>query len=315
MSKLYGEQMREICEVLGVDANALPDNLYSTLLNAIKEAAGATQGGIDTSDATATAEDIAKGKTAYVKGIKVEGVKKKGLKELLDSKREWLKIDADNAETSALFARTYLTDISEYISYEDTAELRVANSLFYYCVKLQSIPLLDFSSITKMNNSFQNCWELCNLPLFDFHNLVEGAAMFMNCTSLETIPALDFRSANNLSGWVHGCLNIKNINVKNIKCSFQVGLGVSYGHKLTLESLLHLCKELRITDSALDFTVGAENLTKLANVYVRLVDITDEMRANDDLIDEKFPFEVCESTDEGALSIEEYLSSKNWQLG
>ena len=32
---LYGEQMKQILDKFGVDTSTLPDNLYSTLLNAI----------------------------------------------------------------------------------------------------------------------------------------------------------------------------------------------------------------------------------------------------------------------------------------
>jgi hypothetical protein len=83
---------------------------------------------------------------------------------------------------------------------------------------------------------------------------------------------------------------------------------------LTLESLIGLCYELRDTGSSKTLTIGSANLAKLANVYVRAIEITDDMRAADDLIDEKLPFEVCESTDEGATLISEYVLLKNWQL-
>jgi len=102
--------------------------------------------------------------------------------------------------------------------------------------------------------------------------------------------------------------------LRNIKTNLQVGSGTSYGHLLTVDSLIHLIKELRDTGFSKTLTIGSANLEKLANVYVRTIDITDEMRAEDDLIDEKLPFVVCESTDEGCMLIKDYVNFKNWKL-
>ena len=107
---------------------------------------------------------------------------------------------------------------------------------------------------------------------------------------------------------------MKEIWIKNIKVDIQVGSGETWGHLLTEESLIHLVKELRDTGSAKTLTVSTPSLEKLSSVYVRTIDITDEMRAEDDLIDEKLPFEVCESTDEGAMLITDYVGLKNWSI-
>lgn len=53
------------------EANLLPENLKSGVTCMGVE--GTLQEGIDTSDATATANDIVSGKTAYVNGEKIEG--------------------------------------------------------------------------------------------------------------------------------------------------------------------------------------------------------------------------------------------------
>lgn len=38
------------------------------------------------------------------------------------------------------------------------------------------------------------------------------------------------------------------------------------------------------------------------------------MIADDDLIESKLPCEVCESTDESAMLLEDYIYLKNWKL-
>jgi hypothetical protein len=107
------------------------------------------------------------------------------------------------------------------------------------------------------------------------------------------------------------------LEVKNIKSTFQIGSGTSWGHLLTLDSLLNAIKELWIKTgtSTSKLMMGTANIEKLADVYVKLIDITDEMRAEDEYIDNKAPFVQCESTDEGAMLITEYVTTvKNWQL-
>lgn len=51
--------------------NLLPENLKTGIT--CLGVTGTLEEGIDTSDATATAEDIVKGKTAYINGEKIEG--------------------------------------------------------------------------------------------------------------------------------------------------------------------------------------------------------------------------------------------------
>ena len=153
------------------------------------------------------------------------------------------------------------------------------------------------------------------MPLFDTSKVTNMASMFSNCRALTTVPALDMRSVSNVNSMFSDCLAITEIWVKNIKTTLQVSSGTSYGHLLTVDSLVHLVYELRKQASSQTLSIGTTNLAKLANVYVKAVEITDEMRAEDDLIDEKYPFVRCESTDEGAMLITTYASTiKNWTI-
>ena len=51
-------------------------------------------------------------------------------------------------------------------------------------------------------------------------------------------------------------------------------------------------------------TMGIANMTKLEGVYCKITDTTNE----------KLPMELCESTDEGAITIDDYVIAKGWQI-
>jgi hypothetical protein len=164
--------------------------------------------------------------------------------------------------------------------------------------------------------------------------------MFYGCTALVSVGQMDVRQAGSLVLF-NKCKALTNVTIKNIATSFQIGSGDGtstshYGHLLTVGSLIGLCYELRDTGSSKKLTVGTANLSKLANVYVKTIDITDEMTAADDLVSEKLPFEayvidpdnttditshvtatrVASEADipEGAVLMSDYVVLKNWQL-
>ena len=55
--------------------------------------------------------------------------------------------------------------------------------------------------------------------------------------------------------------------------------------------------------------MGNTNISKLADVYVKV--ISEEPDENGNI---KLPLTVCESTDEGAILITNYVTLKNWSL-
>lgn len=196
----------------------------------------------------------------------------------------------------------------------DTSNVTHMGSMFMYCKRLTTVPLFNTSNVTNMNNMFSYCYVLTSVPLFDTRKVTNMLYMLYECRALTTVPEFDIRNVTNSTHMFYNCFALTDVRIRNIKTNLQVGSGTSWGHLLTVDSLVHLIYELRDTGSTKTLTVGSANLEKLANVYVKLVDITDEMRAEDDLIDEKLPFVVCESTDEGAALIKDYVSLKNWQL-
>lgn len=196
----------------------------------------------------------------------------------------------------------------------DTSSATNMGHMFYKCASLTTVPLFDTSSVTTMGCMFQDCTSLTTVPLFDTSSVTTMGSMLNNCKSLTTAPPFDIRSATAVGSMFAACRSLTECWLRNISANLQVGSGASYGNLLTTESLIHLIRELRNVGSARQLTIGTANLEKLANTYVRLIDITDEMRAEDDLIDEKLPFEVCESTDDGAVLITDYALEKKWTI-
>ena len=211
----------------------------------------------------------------------------------------------------SMFARSKkLTTIPLF----DTSSVTSMNYMFEECSSLTTIPLFDTSSVTTMHNMFFGCSSLTTIPLFDTSSVTTMYGMFDSCARLTTIPSLDMSMVMNLNNTFSRCYKLTECWIRNIRVDLTVGSGSSYGHLLTVESLVHLINELRNTGSSHILTVGSVNLEKLANVYVKTIEITDEMRAEDKYIDQKSPCVVCESTDEGATLITDYANTKHWTI-
>lgn len=199
----------------------------------------------------------------------------------------------------------------------DTGNSTDFSYMFAYDANLNTVPLLDSTKVTTVDSMFYQCKVLTDVPLFDTSKVTSFTSFFAQCESLKVIPAFDLRSTpiySAFSSIVWRCYALTECWFRNIKHNIQVSDGSSWGHLLTVESLLHLCKECRMSTQARALTMGTANLAKLEGIYVKLIDITDEMRAEDDLIDEKYPFVQCESTDEGAMTIQDYMATKMWSL-
>ena len=233
------------------------------------------------------------------------------------------------------------------VSNLDTSNVKFMNAMFYYCYGLTSLDLSSFntSSVTNMNEMFRNCGSLTSLDLsnFDTGNVISMQDMFENCSKLTSLDlssfntssvtnmgymfaycngltsilgSLDLIKATSVSNIFYGCKNLTTVTLKNIKKTLQIGSGTSYGTLLDDATIINTAKELWDLTGATSqtLTVATVVSAKLDTIYVKLIDATEEMIANDPNITSKKPCEVCLETDEGAMTLREYIVSKNWTI-
>lgn len=197
-----------------------------------------------------------------------------------------------------------------FVDPDITKNIKDGNTMFGNCALLEDLPTLNTSNMTNLQTFISGCPKLKRVAPLDTSKATNLAYFSSGSYAIEEYQGLDMRSCTRIFGFEYK--NLKKAVIKNIKTGLQIGN--SYTNGLSTENLISLISELLTAETAQNFTIGSVYLGKLANVYVRLIEITDEMREKDDLIDEKLPFEVCESTDDGAMLITSYVNFKNWEL-
>ena len=227
----------------------------------------------ETADATATAEDILKGKTAYNAEGKIEGtlIPTEDLQEQLDAQDTIIQQLQEELSNKSSYdcnyynARlvptndtitTYITKISPQL---DTSSVTTMASMFYGCTNLTTIPLLDTSSVTIMTNMFHGCKNLTTIPLLNTINVTNMSYMFNNCTNLTTIPLLDTSNVINMIGMFSACLNLTTIPLLNTSNVISMIGMFSDCSKLTTIPLLNTSN---VTDMSSMFH-GCTNLTTI----------------------------------------------------
>lgn len=189
----------------------------------------------------------------------------------------------------------------------DTSNVTNMSGMFDGSSALKTVPELDTSNVTDMSFMFNGCGALETIPELDTRNVTSTFYMFVNCTSLKTVSGLDLRNVEDAGNMFNVCDELETCLIKNIKTE----LDLSECPSLSLDSLIYIIKELRRAGGK-TLTLGSVNRAKLNGVYVKTIDITDDMRAEDDLIDEKLPFEICDENTDGGTNIIDYMTRKSW---
>ena len=188
----------------------------------------------------------------------------------------------------------------------DTSNVTSMTDMFSGCTSLTTVPQMNTSNVTNMGYMFISCTSLITAPQMDTSNVTNMNFMFYNCKNLTKVPQMDISNVTNTGSMLDNCSKLEYINLLNIKANIQIGSGYSWGHLIQKDCLIQIISELIKPESETrTLTMGSANTAKLANTYVKLLE---------DDGSGKYPFELCESTDEGAMTITDYCLYKNWQL-
>ena len=172
---------------------------------------------------------------------------------------------------------------------------------------LETLPYLNLSKAQTLAGMFKNCSSLTQVGELDTSNVTEFVEMFSYCKKLVTVSKLDLNKVNSsglVSNIVQYASELVTLNLYNVRVSITIGSGSSYGHKLSVDCLVHIIQQLCTAVSKQTLTIGSVNLNKLVTVWCKVIDDTDE----------KKPMELCEINDEGAMLIREYAQLKNWSI-
>lgn len=178
-----------------------------------------------------------------------------------------------------------------------------ATGMCYGATALTEIKTEKWKS-ANINGVCKGCTSLIevNLPNCKLQNATNA---FENCTALETV--ITGGSETWFSEFTYAfknCTNLKNLILKNIRKSLQIGSGETWGHLLTVDSLINTVKELINTGSARTLTMGSVNKAKIADIWCV---VTDDTTA-------KMAIEIVEAGTEGAMTLEDFAGLKGWSI-
>ena len=160
-----------------------------------------------TSDANATANDIAKNKTAYVNGVKLTGTSEGGA----SYPPNWSLLGLETTPPDILSDFEY----SRYIQNNFVPRTNITE-MFMDDTQLKYAPTLDFTNVEIIINLFARCSNLISVGNLDFSRINDLSGVFAQCTHLITVPVFNASSCFMFDNMFFNCPTLSNDSLNNI---------------------------------------------------------------------------------------------------
>lgn len=218
------------------DENLIPQNIKKDVgIFGIK----GSLDGIDTSDATATAEDIVRGKMAYSNGKKIEGTL---------SYNATLNINKDTTEISISGSIIETIDFTQIEIPQQLSKMSFSKSS--NLTEIKGLNRIDTTSIKDASSMFNGCEKITKIDTSNFifsKSTGNFSYMFFGCKELVEIDIkkMIVDSPSSMSSMFAGCEKLENVDVGNFKpvSAFLTGM-FSNCTSLSDESLNSILKML-----------------------------------------------------------------------
>lgn len=205
--RLYSNNSKTVCygsntqiEMMGtqkaVATNLSPQNIKKGV-NVLGHI-GTFEGGTDTSDATATANDILLGKTAYGKEGRMVGAIETydGASDVGEVTPNTLKKLLDNTKSCYYLFNNYKGDnLSDLIQYNDTENVKKFSYTFQQC-KATTFPKIDTSNGEEMDYFYMGCGEAIELPQVNTIKATTLSTIYRACVKVKKVDLTHYNSSN-----------------------------------------------------------------------------------------------------------------------
>lgn len=187
-------------------------NFLTDVANAIREKKG-TEGTILASDFDTEIESLPSGGGDY--NVKVDTSKAYNTSNRIGGLITEIK-SLDVSSMSDISSLFYGCVNLETIPMINTTNTQRAGYLFYNCSNLKSIPKIDISNVTTTSNMFYGCSSLTEVPKFNISKSQNCDSMFRACSKLTTIAFDDANNCNptNTSSMFDGCSSLTLIDLR-----------------------------------------------------------------------------------------------------